>query len=88
MKLTKEQVEKYIEDGATHCPFCGSSKTECTDSYLPGRLTRTYTGMRCCVCNEEWSDGYSLNSVVTGFGEDSELIYTEKKISHPPLNRG
>jgi hypothetical protein len=61
-QLTDEQKKKYIERGGNRCPFCDSDDIEGT------RGVQTDSGcawqdIRCCACNAEWQDIYTLTDI-------------------------
>lgn len=82
-KATEEQIKKYIRTGALHCPVCGS-----LDIYNSGvcsaDVNRAYWEIICRKCSATWTDGFTLDSVGTGEGEDYEFIYPELPNFEPP----
>ena len=73
-KLTMEQVCKYIaQDAGCSCPFCDSSSIE--GKKLASEADRSYQEILCRQCGATWVDGYTLDSVGTGEGEQFEFLY-------------
>ena len=74
-KLTMEQVRKYIaQDAGCCCPFCDASSIEGKE--LESEADRTYQEILCRECGATWVDGYTLDSVGTGNGEEFEFLYS------------
>lgn len=61
MKLTLEQIEKYIDDGGVRCPYCGSENI--TGSYPETDVGESWQDVECDDCGKEWTDLYRLVGV-------------------------
>ncbi len=62
MPLDRSKRAKYIKNGGTICPFCGStqiSADSCAD-IDGGRATQEIT---CAECDGAWVDQYTLTGI-------------------------
>jgi transcription elongation factor Elf1 len=61
MGLTKEQIDKYLEDSSV-CPYCG-------DGDITGGSVDVDTGgagqkISCNNCDKQWVDCYDLTGII------------------------
>ncbi len=56
--LTAEEIDLYIADGGTSCPYCGSDELENED--MEHCHSKTVIRTWCNVCDREWSEKYQL----------------------------
>jgi hypothetical protein len=61
MKLTKEQIQDYIDGGGNRCPFCGSDNIEGGDREADGGIVSW--SVLCLDCSAYWHDLYKLFDV-------------------------
>ena len=56
--LTPEQIQKYVEDGGVHCPYCGSTDLDCSLMNQDGPIA--FQEISCNGCDKQWTDIYKL----------------------------
>ena len=62
MPLTEEQRRKYLEN-PNRCPYCGKDDIEGGSIEIDaGGASQEVS---CLVCDEEWTDQYTLSDVTT-----------------------
>ena len=61
MTLTKEAIDKYIEQGGVVCPYCGSANLDAgsfqSDSH------GAWQSINCENCDKEWFDEYEMVAI-------------------------
>ena len=66
---TKEQT--YIENGGTHCPYCGSSHISGYEMDFPSDGVISQFVM-CGSCQRTWAEYYTLTGTSIGSEEEEE----------------
>ena len=61
MSLTEEQKKKYLEEGAQHCPYCGSDDIEAGP--YEADWMEAWSKVSCHTCDQEWLDLFKLVGV-------------------------
>lgn len=64
MTLSKEQVDKYVDGGFNHCPFCGSSRICMVGDLQEVATDEVRCEVRCTICEKKWMDVYKLATIV------------------------
>jgi len=59
--LTQEQIEKYLQGGGSHCPYCGSADITAGSQESEGNTS--WFDVTCEVCSKSWRDVYTLTSI-------------------------
>ena len=59
---TAEQVEKYLENGGTRCPLCGSLEIEGSEVNVDAGMA--CQRMSCTDCGAVWTDTYKLVGIL------------------------
>jgi transposase-like protein len=62
MELTQEQIDKYVEQGGTSCPYCGSDQLQYGNEDLEAGAV--YQRVSCLRCNRRWTDSYTLTNLI------------------------
>ena len=68
--ITKEQNEKYIEDG-NHCPQCDSEKIT-SEEFEFLTATTVFREVRCKECKAKWEENFAITDIT-----DQEIIQDE-----------
>ena len=83
----KEMAKRYVQAGGVKCPFCDSVDIE--GGAVEIDFGRAYQKVTCKKCGHDWSDGYSLNSIML---TDEFVHVTEagadEKAKRAPKRRG
>lgn len=59
--FTHETAVKYLADGGSRCPHCGSENLEGGRVQADGPIA--WCGVSCLACEREWTDQYTLSGV-------------------------
>ena len=59
LKLTSEQLEKYVENGGVRCPNCDSSDI-CMETHTESDDIYLWKEVECEGCGAKWVDEYRL----------------------------
>jgi hypothetical protein len=81
--LTEEMALEYFRNLGNVCPFCGSY--DITGASFETDAGSVYQEMSCSDCNEEWADGYYLNTIFHDYVEDFSTFERDEVIKPEPL---
>ena len=60
-KLTKKQIQDYIDGGGNNCPFCGDWDIVGGDRDMDGGIMSQE--IECSKCGQQWQDLYKLYNI-------------------------
>ncbi len=59
--MTKEQSDKYVENGGAKCPYCNSE--DISGGFVEIDTYGAWQPITCNACNKSWRDLYKLIGV-------------------------
>lgn len=72
--LTPDQLKAYNDADASRCPYCLSVNIEADRIEVDG--TAAYQPVKCGDCERTWTDGYTLNRILSDDDENRVYYFT------------